>query len=215
MFVAEHWYTPESLPVTFFNSSVPPETADWVICDWLFSLLHVSADSGLPLAEHWNKAVPPSFTVNVTGETTTAGDDIDLPGSPLVPGMPAGPISPFSPLFPVSPCSPTGPIIPCLPRFPGDPIIPWSPLFPVLPLSPLRPRAPLCPLGPGGPGGPGGPDEHVTPFDWQRCTLPCDKSLLILRIVSALRWTSVEFLVESTCRLCLLSLEDWISGKKG
>ena len=152
MFVAEHWYTPESFPVTILNSSFPREAADWLTCDWLFSFLHATAGSGLPLAEHWNEAVPPSFTINVTGETTTAVDDIDSPGLPFVPGMPAGPMPPLTPLFPVSPFSPAGPIMPCLPLVPGDRIIPWSPLFPVLPFCSLRPRAPLFPLCPGGPG---------------------------------------------------------------
>ena len=32
----------------------------------------------------------------------TTGAEIDLPGSPLVPGMPAGPVSPFWPLSPSS-----------------------------------------------------------------------------------------------------------------
>ena len=137
-----------------------------------------------------------------------------ISGSPLVPGMPAGPMSPLSPLFPVSPCNPMGPIMPCLPLFPGDPIMPWSPLFPVFPFCLLRPRAPLCPLGPGGPGGPVGPDEHVTPFDWQNCTLISHKSLLILSIAFVVRSISVDFIAESTWRLCLLSLRDWISRKK-
>ena len=96
--------------------------------------------------------------------------------------------------------------MPRLPLFPGDPMIPLSPLVPVLPLCPLRPRAPFCPLGPGGPGGPGRPDEHVSPFDWQSCSLPSDKSLFIFSIVSAVDLDSVLFLVESDWRLFLSSL---------
>ena len=210
IFVAEHWYRPVSLPVTCFNCNFPPETADCLIFDWFSRLLHINSGSGLPLAEHWNEAVPPSFTVNVTGETTTAGDDIDSPGSPFLPGMPAGPISPFSPLVPGSPINPAGPIMPCFPLFPGDPIIPRSPLFPVLPFCPLLPRAPFVP---GGPGGPGGPDEHVTLFDWHRCALHCDKRcLLILTVVSAVSFASVAFLVDTTWRLFLLRF--WISANK-
>ena len=203
--------TIQSLPVMCFSSNVPAETADWLSFDWLFSLLHATEGSGLPLAEHWNNAVPPSFTVNVAGETRTTGNDIDSPVSPFLPGIPAGPISPFSPLVPGSPFNPPGPIIPCLPLFPGDPMIPRSPLFPFLPFGPLRPRVPFVP---GGPGGPGGPDEHVTPFEWHRCALHSDKRcLLILMVVSAVSFASVVFLVDITWRLFLWRF--WISTNKG
>ena len=98
--------------------------------------------------------------------------------------------------------------MPCFPLFPGEPMIPLSPLSPVLPLCPLRPRAPFCPLGPGGPGGPGGPAKQLPPFDWQSCSLPSDKSLLILSIMSAVFLALVVFLGESALRLYLLRLED-------
>ena len=88
--------------------------------------------------------------------------------------------------------------MPCLPLFPGDPMMARSPLFPGFPLCPLRPRDPLSPLGPGEPGGPA--NEHVTPFEWQSCTLPSDKSLLILCIVGSTEFELVA-LIESTRRL--------------
>ena len=156
MFVAEHWYSPESFAFTFFNSNLPFETADSLTSERLPLLLHTTAGSGLPLTEHWNDAVPLSFTVRFVGETATTGAEIDSPGSPFVPGMPADPASPFCPL------SPAGPMIPCFPFFPGDPTIPLSPLVPRVPFFPFRPRSPFSPLGPGGPGGPGRPEKHVS-----------------------------------------------------
>ena len=55
MFVAAHWYTPESFSVIFFNFNFPPKTADRagrVTFECLSSLLHTTAGSELPLAEH-------------------------------------------------------------------------------------------------------------------------------------------------------------------
>ena len=159
MFVAEHWYSPESFAFTFLNSNLPFETAVSLTSERLPLLLHTTAGSGLPLTEHWNDAVPLSFTVRFVGETATTEAEIDSPGSPFVPDMPAGPASPFCPLSPGSPLGPAGAMIPCFPFFPGDPIIPLSPLVPRFPFFPFRPRSPFSPLGPGGPGGPGRPEK--------------------------------------------------------
>ena len=52
MFVAEHWYSPECLAFTFFNSNLPLETADVLTWERLSLLLHTTAGSGLPLTEH-------------------------------------------------------------------------------------------------------------------------------------------------------------------
>ena len=191
MFVAEHWYSPESFAFTFFNSNLPFETADSLTSDRLPLLLHTTAGSGLPLTEHWNDAVPLSFTVRFVGETATTGAEIDSPGSPLVPGIPVGPVSPFWPLSPRSPLGPAGPMIPCFPFFPGDPIIPLSPLVPRVPFFPFRPRSPFFPLGPGGPGvpgGPGGPERHVSRVDLQIAVagLDADRVCIIFGIID---WT--------------------------
>ena len=200
MFIAEHLYTPASLPFKFCKRKVSPKTNDSLIFVWLFNLLQTTVGLGLPITEHLNVADPVSFIVDLAGETTTEGAEIDSPGSPLDPGMPAGPMSPFCPFGPVTPGGPIGPMMPCLPLFPGDPIIPWSPLFPCFPLCPLRPRVPFSPLGPGGPGG---PSEHVTPFDWQMCGFNSNISLFILSVV----------FTESTWRLFLWSSRDWSSKK--
>ena len=206
-FAAEHLYTPASLPCTFCKLRIPPVTADCLICNLFGSLLHNTAGWGLPVTEHWNVADPLSFTVTLEGERATEGAENDSPGSPFGPGMPVGPVSPFWPLIPSSPGSPTGPLMPCLPLFPGNPIMPWSPLFPGLPLCPLRPRSPFSPLGPGGPGGPG--NEHVTPLEWQSCSLPSDKSFLIFHTVWSTEFVLFE-LVESAWRLYSLFL--WCMG---
>ena len=159
MFEAEHLYTPESLPAAFSKINFPSVVADRIFSDFPSSLLHVDTGLGLPLTEHWKKAVLLSLTVIFAGETATAGVATDSPGSPLAPFMPAVPVSPFCPFSPVSPLDPDGPMMPCFPLFPGGPIMPLSPLFPP------RPRSPLAPFGPGGPGGPGEPWEHLSMFD--------------------------------------------------
>ena len=106
MFVAEHREIPASLPFTFGNLSISPDTAYWLRTDWLFTLLHVTAGSGIPVTEHWNEAELRSFTVNFAGETATAGAEIDSPRSPLAPGMPSGLTSPFCPIIPPIPWCP-------------------------------------------------------------------------------------------------------------
>ena len=73
MFLAEHWYSPESFALKFFKINLPPETADLLTSERLPPLLQTNAGSGLPLTEHWNEAVPLSFTVRFEAETATAG----------------------------------------------------------------------------------------------------------------------------------------------
>ena len=207
MFAAEQKYVPVSLPVTFDKSNCPLEPMEWSSCDWLSILLHATVGSGLPLTEHWNEAVPLSFTINFAGETETTGAVIDSPGSPLGHGTPAGPMSPFRPLSPGSSFGPTVPIIPCLPLSPGNPTRPLSPLFPGVPLSPVRPCSPFSPLGPGGPGGPGGPDWQESPFELQRRSVPADNSLFSSFKVSSGVLALLVVLVATTWRLLLCCSE--------
>ena len=155
MFLASHWYDPESFICDFWTSSFPPNTADRPAGKEPFSLLQTIAGSGLPVAEHCIEAASLSLTVSDEGATMTSGDARDSPGSPLGPGIPGGPALPFSP---GAPFSPAGPMIPRLPAGPGGPIIPRSPTLPDLP---------FCPLRPGRPGGPGGPGTQTAPFGAQ------------------------------------------------
>ena len=51
MFTAEQLYTPASPPFMFRKCKIPPETADRLIFDWLFSLLHITVGLGFPVTE--------------------------------------------------------------------------------------------------------------------------------------------------------------------
>ena len=86
------------------------------------TLTQDSWGAGFPVVEQNSAAALLSLTVSCeSGEIVTFGEEIDYPGSPLIPGIPGGPVSP---LIPFSPLMPRGPTDPCFPLRPGDPIIP-------------------------------------------------------------------------------------------
>ena len=182
MFVASHWYSPESFIRDLWTSSLPPNTADRPARSEPLTLVHTTAGAGLPLAEHCIEAASLSFTVRDGGATMTSGEERDSPGSPLGPGMPGGPASPFSPW---APFSPAGPMMPRLPAGPGGPKMPRGPVLPDLP---------FCPRRPGRPGGPGGPGTQTAPLEAQGC-------LSSFRISWNFCWMeSVLFLGGEACR---------------
>ena len=69
MFIAEHLYTPASLPFKFCTRKVSSDANDWLIFVWLFNLLQTTVGVGLPITEHLNVADPLSFIVDLAGET--------------------------------------------------------------------------------------------------------------------------------------------------